>query len=209
MKKAIVYLFSLVLLISCGKKGPETTHEKEKLQVDPDGNLNRVQEDDYFKTDEAAQYNQRGIEYAQQAEFENAKEWFLKANAAEPNNATVLNNLGLVEKNMGHLKKSEEYFKKTIFLDSTYYKAYTNYSILLYEQDRHLECVENCEYVINHCQDDNMVLIAYLNSTISLVRLNRCDQAQRHYNLVVEKTKGISDYDEQKRMMAEELKKCQ
>ena len=71
-------------------------------------------------------FNQKGIELAKKKLFIEAKNSFEKALQLKPNYIDAINNLGLVNHNLGNLDQAVRLYKQVVALDSNYALASEN-----------------------------------------------------------------------------------
>jgi len=75
-------------------------------------------------------YNLLGSSYMNTANYDKAKEVFVKASKMDPSNISIMNNLANAEKNLYHFDAAENLFKKIIDKSPKYLNAYVNYGNL-------------------------------------------------------------------------------
>lgn len=206
--KNLTYVVAAFLLLSCGSNQTkkERVDDKNTVFEDKNGRVNTVNSGEYFENEEADKWNTTGVYAIEDGDYDIARESFLKGLKIEPQNVTLNNNLGLVEMDTKNFDEAERYFQKAIELDSTYFKSYTNYSLLLYKMEEYERGVDMANYVIQNCEDDRRLLGAYLNATFSLIQLGECDQAHEYYEEIEKLSEGTDVYDDQKRRLKQRMK---
>ena len=64
--------------------------------------------------------------------YDKAKNFLLKANEIQPNNVSILNNLGTAYKELGKHKEAIKFYEKTIEIDSNHTNAHYNLGVVFY-----------------------------------------------------------------------------
>jgi predicted O-linked N-acetylglucosamine transferase (SPINDLY family) len=113
-----------------------------------------------------------------------------KALNIAPNNAEILNNLGVTLSGLKEYKKAEEYFSKALLINSNYAEAYYNIANTLKKLGRLDQAEKNYYKAIN--LKPNFVL-AYNNLGSTLKKLGRLDEAVTILNKALELKPDYAD----------------
>ncbi|MBN2029359.1 tetratricopeptide repeat protein [bacterium] len=87
-------------------------------------------------------YNNLGVAYYNQGQYEKAIEEFNKIILIDSNHVQAHFNLGLVYFQLGRFDEAVQNFQKTISLDSTFYFAHTNLGFLYFSQKQYDKAIE-------------------------------------------------------------------
>lgn len=200
MRKLFIFL---LIVVGCGE-----TPVAENNETAPSKDVNAVQHNAVFQTQIASDLNEKGLKLAHRGDYEEARKEFLTALKYEEKNAALLNNLGLVEKAMDNVEDAAVYFEKSIAADSTYYSAYSNYGLLLYEKKEYKKSMDLLHKVINHCNNKIVLASAYLHAAFNYSATGACEKAREYFDKSRQFTKNDRSYDEQSASFEEELKNC-
>ncbi|MFI5203845.1 MAG: tetratricopeptide repeat protein [Flavobacteriales bacterium] len=208
--KHIPLLFSLsLLLLGCSNNPPEKMSENTTAHVDDEGRANLVQTNAEFATEEALDLNDKAMELVRNSEYDEARKYFLKALKIESNNPTILSNLGLIEKVTYHTEEAIAWFNKAIAADSSCYRAYVNYSLLMFEEGKYNKSIELAEYVIKNCDDADVTGSAYFNAALSLSENDDCVKARDYFNKFVTAFNDADFIQQQKIQLEDKLNGCE
>ena len=95
-RKFNLFIILFLVLISC--KNEKKSHGNNSNLKNDKGNIDLYIGNEKFESKEADKFNSEGIEFVKKSEYKKAEIMFLKALENEPNNPTILNNLGNVKK---------------------------------------------------------------------------------------------------------------
>ena len=127
------YLFVILfsVLISC--KSENNSKEKDSLESNK-RNIDLYITGEKFETKKADKLNLEGIELSKKSEYKKAEKIFLNALEIEPNNPTILNNLGNVKDYQNKYEESIKYYEKSLLVsDSLYLNAGLNIGVISYK----------------------------------------------------------------------------
>ncbi|MDD5120198.1 MAG: tetratricopeptide repeat protein [Candidatus Omnitrophica bacterium] len=95
----------------------------------------------YTLESQAHKYREEGARHQAIGNLSEAKGWYQKAVALDPNYAVAYNDLGVIYEAQGDLDKAEENYLRAIKIDPAYLSAYTNLAFF-YENKRNLKKAE-------------------------------------------------------------------
>tara|TARA_R110002096_G_scaffold243197_1_gene435300 strand:+ start:66 stop:686 length:621 start_codon:yes stop_codon:yes gene_type:complete len=182
MKKNKHYLILpfLLLVISC----LNNKSSNEISEVDYTQNSISNQE---FKNPEAEKTNDIAVEYAKKGENTKAETIFIDALEIEPDNYTIMSNIGLNSLALKKYDKSIEFLKKAIIAsDSTYFIANSNLGLVYYKTADYEKAIKTLDYVINNCNDKKIIRAAYINQALSYISNGNCTEAENNLILIKE-----------------------
>lgn len=136
-----------------------------------------------FKTPEALEFNTKGIALSREGRYAEAKKMFGKALQIEPDNSTILSNLGINAEKKGNIQKAIFYFNKSISIsDSVNYMAINNLGLLYCHQKQYEKGRALWDYIVENAKDDNILFMTYLNKLTFDGKLRDCVQANKDYD---------------------------
>lgn len=92
--------------------------------------------------------------------YADAEHTLLSAIELSPNDAKLYYNLGLVQKEMGKLKESQESLEKTVFLKPNYLKARSELANLYAETNQAEKSLEQFDFILDHLAIDNQEFLS-------------------------------------------------
>lgn len=132
-----------------------------------------------FKNQRASELNIEGMNFIKNGEYLNAEKKFIEALKQEPDNPTILNNLGNLTKNFGDSTKALEFYKKSIILsDSTYFNALYNLGLTYCNMNRFRESEEVLKYILKNFNNENQLSATNFVLTNVYLALEDCNKAQ-------------------------------
>ena len=148
-------------MISCK---PENNSNEKIDNINNKENINIYFDNEKFETKKSEKFNSEGVELAKKNEFNKAEIKFLKALKIEPNNPTILNNLGNIKKFKNEYEESINYYEKSLIVsDSLYFNSALNLGIVFYKIKNYNKSLKLLEYVISKSTDLKLIEIAYYN----------------------------------------------
>ena len=164
---------------------------------------------DYFETAEAENLNNQGVEYARKGYIEKGNELFKKAESIEPNNPTILNNLGNSNSYMEKHSEAINYFSKALKVsDSTYLSAGSNLSLEFFKIGKYNKGVQIADYVIRKSDNEFHTIAARIHKSFNLTRLGKCEKAKSELRIIRDKSKTVNNLDDQIEIMESRIKNC-
>ena len=135
MIKWFLYVLLLESLVSCKHNSKKHGHFYTYDIV--------FHKDNHIPNKEASEYFEKGLQYVDKGNYENAKNAFIKADHACPNMPVILNAIGntIIETEIP--EDAMPYYEKALKVDSTFIKTYINFGCCLnsmrnYERAKHI-----------------------------------------------------------------------
>ena len=173
MKRIISLLALSFLLASCKKENKNAIYNinQKPREVILLGN------EKYIKNRKALSLFETGLKNLDSKEYQNAKDFFEKANKIEPDNLTILDGLANVESVIGNLEKSTEMHYENIAKDSTFINSYSNLASNFMKEKRYLDAKKILLLGLKNSNNINLhqKSTLLLNLAISCNNLNECD----------------------------------
>ncbi|MDX1470404.1 MAG: hypothetical protein R3213_02815 [Flavobacteriaceae bacterium] len=175
-----ILIFIIPVLISC-----EFSNEKDSFSGENykkiGNNIITFKEDDIngFKEGSKAHVlNSKGIDLGLEENYQEAEIVLKEALLEEPNNPTILNNIGLTYFYRGIYNTAIKYFNLSLkFSDSTSIMAATNLGLTYYHQMDYARALEIMNYSLSKQNGDNVEkLTVRLNRIMVNVELEDCDE---------------------------------
>jgi Flp pilus assembly protein TadD len=161
----------VILLFSCGEEEKRTTHV--------------ITGNSQFTTQEGMDLNSEGITLVNAGDIAGARFKFEEGLRYEPDNATLLGNLGncsLVEQDFPTAKS---YFLRSIKADTDYVNSIINYARILYEENNDSAVYWN-QCVLRKSTDNSQIGLAHLRLAYTAFDNGNCDEATSHYELALD-----------------------
>lgn len=168
---------------------------------------------DEFQSIEAQELNNKGTQLSKKGELEKAKKLYLEANTIEPNNPTVLNNLG----NIYSAEETEEslalaiqcYSKSLAVSDSTYLNAATNLSLAFHKISAFDKGVKIADFTIQNSDDDMIILASRIHKVYNLIGLGECEQAKQEIEYIKHSVVVTEGFERQLKLLQSHLIRCE
>ncbi|MBQ0788579.1 MAG: tetratricopeptide repeat protein, partial [Oceanihabitans sp.] len=128
-----------------------------------------------FETQEAENINDDAIEFSKKGKYKKAEQTFLRALQIEPNNVTILSNLGLNLSLVGDYYGAINYYQKSYKLsDSTHHIAAINLGLAYYNIESYKKGVDITTFVIHNATNKPFLASAYVNRAFNYIKMNNC-----------------------------------
>jgi|TARA_B110000091_G_C13545589_1_gene362268 tetratricopeptide (TPR) repeat protein len=202
------YLFVILfsVLISC--KSENNSKEKDSLESNK-RNIDLYITGEKFETKKADKLNLEGIELSKKSEYKKAEKIFLNALEIEPNNPTILNNLGNVKDYQNKYEESIKYYEKSLLVsDSLYLNAGLNIGVISYKTKNYNKSLNLLEYVISKSNDLKLTEIANYYLILIYIRQNKCEKAKAELKKFEQIFKNNFQFVEQYEYLKSEIKNC-
>ena len=200
----IVILFSV--LISCKTENNSSGNENLKSNK---GNIDLYITGEKFETKKSEKLNSKGIKFSKKNEYKKAEKIFLNALKIEPNNPTILNNLGNVKKFQNEYEESIKYYEKSLLVsDSLYLNSALNIGIVSYQTENYNKSLTLLEYVISESNNLKLTEIAYYNLVLVYVKKNECEKAKTEFEKYERIFKDKFQFVKQYEYLKPEIKNC-
>mgnify|MGYP003679779301 FL=1 len=185
----ITFYIFLLVLISCSDRNRSddkiTERHIEIIQREDSIDLDIIHGYDTFKNQEVCDLNNLGIEYIRNNDYKAAEKEFIAAFRLEPNNPTILNNLGNIYQKIGTEKMALEYYTDSFkSSDSTYINAAYNMGISYCNLKEYEKSEEVLKYVLNHTNDETWQMLAKYTLSRLYLNQNRCEEAKEIYQVI-------------------------
>ena len=166
------YLFLLVLIVTACKENP---YSEKNSSISISGQK--------FEKQEALELNNLGVKKAKEGDHYSAKDKFFKALELEPNNPTILSNIGLYYQNQEMNKKAIEYHQKALLVsDSTYLISGVNLGHVYYQVGQYSKAIDILDFVIKEGKEKRLLITAHINRGFNYVRNGECIKAKSDLN---------------------------
>jgi tetratricopeptide (TPR) repeat protein len=201
-----LFVILFLLLISCKteKKSEENTIIKRDNK-----NIDLYIGNEKFESKESGKLNLEGVELAKKSEFKKAEIKLLKALGNEPNNPTILNNLGNVKKYQNEYEESIIYYEKSLLAsDSLYLNSALNIGIVTYKIKNYDKSLKLLEYVISESNNLKLIEIAYYNLVLIHLAQNECNKAKTELKKSEQILENNFQFVEQYEYLKSEIKNC-
>jgi len=201
-----LFVILFLLLISCKteKKSEENTIIKRDNK-----NIDLYIGNEKFESKESGKLNLEGVELAKKSEFKKAEIKLLKALGNEPNNHTILNNLGNVKKYQNEYEESIIYYEKSLLAsDSLYLNSALNIGIVTYKIKNYDKSLKLLEYVISESNNLKLIEIAYYNLVLVHLAQNECNKAKTELKKSEQILENNFQFVEQYEYLKSEIRNC-
>lgn len=173
MEKKLFRISLLVMALILSSCQGEEKNIAKKKPVKPKTLEKVIEDSTAFLSKESQELNEKGLKEIEKGSYDAAKSLFKESLEIEPKNATIYNNLGLIAMNQDSVELAKKYFSKAIYLDSTYYNAYINYSSLLVENDYFNQSINVNNYVLKYCKDNEHIALAHFFNAYAYYSTNK------------------------------------
>lgn len=181
MKKfQIVYLLVTCFTLACSPSSISDVNSETKSFTSANGSKSYISKEE-FKTVEAEQLTNEGLEAASKHDGEEALSLFHEALSIEPDNKTILNNIGLIFCQINVLDSAETYLLQSLEQDPNYYNSRINLGLLYQQQNRYDESLEMNSFVINNCSDGVKLASTFYNNGLTYYHLGDWENALSNF----------------------------
>lgn len=203
-----LFFFILVLIISC--KGDRTEYLGEiEIIFHNDGRTSAYIGEDNFKIQKARLLNSEGISLAKDGFFQKAKFKFHNGLELEPENPTLLNNLGNAEHKLKNYYEAISYFEQSLKIsDSLYLNASLNLGLLYWKDYEFEKSSRILEYTISKSTNEYEKAFAHLQLAKTYLDMNKCEKSKIALDRAKNGLKEISGFEEKLKKLASEIKNC-
>ncbi len=197
MNRNLFYFFTLILILSC----KERTNLNDTQQI--------VIVDDEFKSEKASALNEKGVDYGKKGYSKKANELLLEALKIEPDNPTILNNLGLVNGHLKNPKKSISYFQQSLSVsDSTYLSAGTNLSLEYYNIGEYQKGIEIANFVLKNTKNKYQEVGARIHKSFCLAGKGECGKTKAELKIIKTYAEEFDNLEYQIEIIENKLNNC-
>lgn len=200
LKIALLFIF-LLSFTNC-----EKIVEKKK---DVNSKQHKTISGSYFENEEANILNSKGVEFSREGYFRKGREAFLEANKLEPNNPTILSNLGLNSFMLRNYDIAIEYYQRAYEIsDSTYHVAAINLGVTYYYKEEFDKGIEITDYVINNTDDVSVLSSAYVHRALNYIGKDECKNAKSDLKYIKNHYGKVENMDYHIKDLTDKLKAC-
>ncbi len=202
--------FLLVIIVSCkGDLTEKVGDEAMDIIFHDDGRISIYFGDDNFKKNEARQLNSEGISLAKDAYFQKAKHKFQSGLELEPENPTLLNNLGNTEHELKNYHIAITYFEQSLKVsDSLYLNASLNLGLLYWKDYEFGKSAKVLEYVLSKSDNKYEKASAHYQLAKTYLDMNECGKAQKAFSKASIIWKEVSGFKKRLHKLGVEIKNC-
>jgi len=201
MNRNIFYIFITLSILSCKDSSLTKTDLNNTEQI--------VISNKEFKFEKAEALNDKAVDYGKKGFSEKANEILLEALKIEPDNATILSNLGLVNSHLKNHDKSILYYQQSLIIsDSTYLSAGTNLSLEYYNIGEYQKGIEIADFVLKNTQNKYEEIGARIHKSFSLISKSECEKAKIELKIIKSYLNKIDNLDFQVEIIENKLKNC-
>ncbi len=161
---------SIVVFTSCGEDEKPLTHI--------------ITGNSQFTTQEALDLNSEGINLVNSGDISGARFKFEEGLTYEPNNSTLLGNLGNCALSEQDYTTAKSFFQKSIQADSNYLNSVVNYASILYDENNDSAVYWN-QYILRKSADDSQLGLANLRLAYDAFNHDSCLIARMRYDLAI------------------------
>jgi tetratricopeptide (TPR) repeat protein len=198
-----------ILLMACNNQSEEKTNNSTTTEQDSKGKVAVTKHGEKFVSAFASKLNSEGVDLTEAGKMGEARDKLKEALVFEPRNATVLNNLGLVELQCENYNEAIEYFNKSLAeTDSSYLNSAVNMGLTFYYMKKYDECVKISEYVVGKTKDTVLNAGAHLNLTLSFSDQGKCKKAKQEYELTYALLRGNAAASNQMERLKQKVAAC-
>lgn len=132
-----------------------------------------------FKDKEANRLNNEGVRFIKNGEYLNAEKKFIEALKNEPDNPTILTNLGNLTKDFGETNKAIEFYNDAImYSDSTNFNALYNLGLTYCNNGQYRDSEQILKYVIKNFDTEDQEALAYYVLSKVYLNIDECTNAE-------------------------------
>lgn len=165
----------LLLTLSCSN----STNKGYTIEEEEGKEAFVVEYNQAFESPVANKLNSSALDDLKSGNLLKAKKLFLKALKIEPNNPVLLNNIGLVERDLGNINASIEYFKKSFSASEySYIQAVANLAMTFYQIENYKEAIATAQFVLDRNPNKITYMSTLLTLSLSYAESGECSLAE-------------------------------
>ena len=190
-------LFLLLFAIACGeKKSPE---RYSSISIS----------EQKFENQRASELNSLGIKKAEDGKHESAKELFFQALNLEPDNPTILSNIGLYYQGQEMNQKAIEYHQKSfVASDSAYLISGANLGHVYYQIGDYSSGIKILDFVIENGMENRLLTVAHINRGFNHLEKGDCKKAKSDLNFAKSNASKDGELNFQIERLEKKIKNC-
>ncbi len=167
--------------------------------------------DDYeypISNKEAYIFNEKALDKINSNKFNKALKLFQKANELEPDNPSILSNIGNVYQRQVIYGQAEEYYNRSIEVsDSNYLPAIVNLSSLFMDKEEYEKSIKLSETLLGKFEEPKYQAGLFFNLLIAHSKVGNCKSALIYYKELKMRVKITGQYFFEEKAM-KYLKDC-
>ena len=207
--KVFTLLLLMIVIYGCDK--PKTSLNAENFEIikGNDKKLDIFWGVYLFKNKEANRLNNEGLNFIKEDDYDKAENKFIAAYRLEPDNPSILNNLGNIYKKKGTRKMAMEYYNESYtFSDSTYFPAAFNIGITYNYMREYDKSLEILEYIISQTEDKDKQTIVKFEMANVMIKQNKCSEARNLYENIKVNLNKYPEYKDDISEFEKKIKNC-
>lgn len=162
-----------------------------------------------FENVKAQELNDLGIEKAKDEKYDSAEKLFFEALKIEPENPTILSNIGLCYQSKEMYGKAIEYLEKSLVVsDSTYLISGVNLGNLYYQNEDYGKGINILNFVIENTDDNGLLIIAHINRGFNYYGKQDCKKAKSDLKFAKSLSSNHKDVKFQIDRLESRIKNC-
>ncbi|HBU79179.1 MAG TPA: hypothetical protein DEF18_13855 [Muricauda sp.] len=162
-----------------------------------------------FENPNAGELNSKAIREVNSGNHDSAKDLFYEALDLEPNNPTILSNIGLYYQNLGLDQKAIEFHNKSLKVsDSTYFISGVNLGNAYYQIGEYSKGIRILDFVIENTSEDGLLQAAYVNRGFNHLGKGECKEAKSDLMTAKSMSSHQKEMDFQIDRLEKKLKDC-
>ncbi|WP_298903482.1 hypothetical protein [uncultured Psychroserpens sp.] len=201
MNRNFFYILIALSILSCKDSSLPKTDLNNTEQI--------VITNKEFKFEKAEALNDEAVNYGKKGFSEKANKILLEALEIEPDNATILSNLGLVNSHLKNHDNSILYYQQALTIsDSTYLSAGTNLSLEYFNIGEYQKGIEIADFVLKNTRNKYEEIGARIHKSFSLISKGECEKAKIELKIIKSYVNEIDNLEFQIKIIENKLKNC-
>ena len=146
---------------------------------------------------ECTKIYEQAISFCDRGDYKNAREFLLRCNDIEPNNATILNSLGICWKVLGNYDKAMQCYYNAIKVDSLQLEAYASAGYALIEKHYFNEAIQILKLGYSKSNENQFTHYNIsLNLAVAYFNLDSCLQTKKYLSISKNHISNNPQFDE-------------
>src|SRR5690554_4451528 len=204
------FILLLLMFVIYGCDKPKTSQNGEKFEIiKGDKKLDIFSGVYSFKNKEANRLNEEGLTFIRKDDYDKAEIKFIEAYRLEPDNSTILNNLGNIYQKKGTHRMAMEYYTESYNLsDSTYFPAAFNIGITYNYMGEYDKSLRVLEYIISQTKNKEKQTIVKYEIANVMIKQNKCSEAKSLYESIKDDLNNYPEYKDDTDKFEKKMKNC-
>lgn len=214
--KYLLLLSFISLLFSCKNENSDKIRKDfQENNIDFSFSKNKKDNDIFnggeeFKTKEASRMNQKGVNLVKKFDYAKAKIKFTKALEIEPNNPTILNNLGNIADLNDDLDKAITYFQESLAAsDSLYINSALNLGVIYYRTKSIQKSIVLFNHVLSKSTNRNQRATAHFQLSKSYLEIGECSKARAELLSAKAVFRDVPEFNRKIKFVEGEIRNCE